>query len=86
MARDFMDIAAEQGWTPESQVMVLLRYIGNQDSPEAFLDFLEMQVAGETGFDSKAEAGEACHNCGCSNWTTDPETQERHCRGCGQAQ
>ena len=37
----FEKIASEQGWTPETQVQVLLEYVGNQQSDEAFEDFLK---------------------------------------------
>lgn len=37
----FEDIAAAEGWTPTTQVNVLLDYIENQHSPEAFRDYLE---------------------------------------------
>lgn len=34
------DVAEEQGWSEATQVAVLLEYIENQSSPEAFEDFL----------------------------------------------
>lgn len=43
--KTFEDIAEEEGWTLATQVIVLLRYIENQDSNEAFMDFLEEQRA-----------------------------------------
>jgi len=36
----FERIAEEQGWNPDTQVAVLLEYLENQGSPEAFEDFL----------------------------------------------
>ncbi len=39
--------AEEQGWTPETQVYVLLEYIANQQSPEAFSDFIGQQCEEE---------------------------------------
>lgn len=41
----FETLAAEEGWTPATQVLVLLGYIENQRSPEAFRDYLEGQRA-----------------------------------------
>lgn len=41
----FETLAAEEGWTPASQTLVLLGYIENQRSPEAFRDYLEGQRA-----------------------------------------
>jgi hypothetical protein len=41
----FETFAAEEGWTPATQVFVLLGYIENQQSPEAFRDYLESQRA-----------------------------------------
>lgn len=43
----FEEIADQQGWTEATQVDVLLRYIENQGSFEAFQDFLSEQVATE---------------------------------------
>lgn len=40
---NFQDAVEKYGWTPEQQVFVLLEYIDNQNSPEAFEDFLEDQ-------------------------------------------
>lgn len=40
---DFEAIAARKGWSVETQVTVLLDYIENQQSDDAFLDFLEEQ-------------------------------------------
>jgi|GEM_PF-1814505 hypothetical protein len=37
----FEDIAATEGWTPTTQVDVLLGYVENQQSPDVFLDYLE---------------------------------------------
>lgn len=47
----FEEIAEQQGWTDATQVEVLLRYIENQASPEAFQDFLNEQVAAELSLD-----------------------------------
>ena len=41
----FENTAAEQGWSAETQVGVLLEYVKNQQSPEAFADFLAEQQA-----------------------------------------
>ncbi len=41
----FSRIADEEGWSETTQITVLLRYIENQHSPEAFSDFLEGQRA-----------------------------------------
>lgn len=43
-----------QGWSLQSQVLVLLRYIDNQNSPEAFGDFLQDQADEENGADEFA--------------------------------
>lgn len=41
----FIDTADEEGWSDATQIDVLLRYIENQQSPEAFQDFLaELQT------------------------------------------
>lgn len=40
----FRDISAAQDWVPETEVAVLLEYIENQQSYEAFLDYLQVQV------------------------------------------
>ena len=47
MNEKFKDIASQQGWTPETQVEVLLQCIENQQSDEAFQDFLSQQVVEE---------------------------------------
>lgn len=39
----FEEVAERQGWTGVTQVEVLLKYIENQKSPEAFEDFLILQ-------------------------------------------
>ena len=39
----FDRFAHEQGWDMDSQVTILLRYIDNQQSDEAFKDFLREQ-------------------------------------------
>lgn len=41
---NFKDIAEAQGWALSTQVHVLLEYIENQQSDEAFLDFLDEKV------------------------------------------
>ncbi len=43
----FEEITEQQGWNESSQVAVLLRYIENQDSYEAFRDFLLEQACAE---------------------------------------
>jgi hypothetical protein len=45
--KNFSDYAAQQGWTPATQVVVLLRYIESQDSYDAFFDFLDEQCEEE---------------------------------------
>lgn len=40
-------IAAQQGWTETTQISVLLEYIENQQSEEAFSDFLLEKQAQE---------------------------------------
>ena len=37
----FCAVADAEGWTPEMQIDALLRYVGNQESPETFRDFLD---------------------------------------------
>ena len=39
----FLDIAEKNDWDEAEQVDILLEYIENQKSPEAFYDFLRMQ-------------------------------------------
>jgi hypothetical protein len=41
----FDAIALEEGWDDATQIAVLLRYIGNQGSDDAFADFLNEQRA-----------------------------------------
>jgi len=48
--------AQKQGWTPATQVSVLLNYIGNQNSVGAFADFLSEQAAEENAYGAP-EAG-----------------------------
>lgn len=43
MSQFFDDIAQARGWSPQTQVDILLEYIENQQSDEAFLDFIEEQ-------------------------------------------
>lgn len=43
---DFKKIANEQDWTPRTQVDLLLEYIENQQSDEAFRDFI-LEIADE---------------------------------------
>lgn len=43
----FANASDEAGWNPESQVQILLEYIGNQNSDSAFEDFLREKVASE---------------------------------------
>ena len=46
---EFDAVSAEQGWTARTEVDVLMRYIENQNSPEAFRDFLAEQRETENG-------------------------------------
>lgn len=48
----FETTAASQGWTPVTQVSVLLNYIANQNSPAAFADFLAEQADEENSYNS----------------------------------
>lgn len=41
--KEFLEIAEQQGWTPETQVGVLLEYISNQNSLPAFTDFIKQK-------------------------------------------
>jgi hypothetical protein len=50
----FGRIAFEEGWTEEMQIAILLLYINQQDSQEAFSDFLDSQRA-DPGDDLDAE-------------------------------
>ncbi len=43
----FASASDEAGWNPETQVQILLEYIGNQNSDSAFEDFLKEKVASE---------------------------------------
>lgn len=56
-ARDiFIDTAAEEGWSDATQIDVLLRYIENQQSFEAFEDFLaELRADALTEMDERNE-------------------------------
>jgi hypothetical protein len=54
----FEAVATRQGWTPETQVIVLLRYIENQDSQDVFLDFLQGQIEEEEMGSEMADDGE----------------------------
>lgn len=38
---EFLAFATKQGWEPAEQVTILLNYIDNQKSPEAFRDYLD---------------------------------------------
>jgi hypothetical protein len=49
--RTLEQIVAQQGWTLEMQVMVLLRYIENQNNNGAFVDFLKQQAGEENAGD-----------------------------------
>jgi hypothetical protein len=51
MERIFERFVESQGWNESSQVAILLRYIENQASPEAFEDFLQQQADEENGVD-----------------------------------
>ena len=42
---NFADIALEKGWSPGTQLQMLLRYIENQQSDDVFVDFLREQPA-----------------------------------------
>lgn len=41
---DFKDVAEQEGWTLATQVQVLLEYIENQQSEEAFNDFISEKI------------------------------------------
>ena len=60
----FSRLAHRQGWSEASQIDVLLRYIENQGSPDAFQDFLEGQAAEEN---ASGDAADEIH----PGWTTD---------------
>lgn len=47
MHETFNKIAEQQGWSPDSQVAILLEYIENQQSNDAFEDFLNQKAAAE---------------------------------------
>ena len=49
-ADDFRVLADEQGWFGSTQAAVLLEYIDNQKSPEAFGDFLREHIAYDEGY------------------------------------
>lgn len=45
MEKTYLETFSEhQGWSPQSQVMILLRYIENLEEPERFYDFLQKQA------------------------------------------
>ncbi len=57
----FEKIAEEQGWNDATKICILLEYIDNQGSPEAFDDFISEKQDAEnysTDFDQPDEAQE----------------------------
>lgn len=46
----FYDYAERAGWTPSTQVCVLLRYIENQSDEAGFKDFLARQLEEEEAY------------------------------------
>ena len=46
---DFHAIASDKGWSKDERIDVLLQYIENQRSEQAFAEFLEEQVGLEPG-------------------------------------
>ena len=49
MAEEILDKASDKcGWSNAQKVEVLLEYIENQQSPDAFQDFIDRKVAEET--------------------------------------
>ena len=71
---DFGSIAATQAWVPETQVIVLLRYIANQDSDDAFLDFLHQQQ------DEENAVGTTPAPIADEDWTDDRDSDGKPCR------
>lgn len=55
LAAEFDSVASQQAWTPATQVIVLLHYIEQQESPDAFTDFLLRQVEEEEALCPRVE-------------------------------
>lgn len=55
----FEKIAEEQGWNDATKVCILLEYIDNQGSPEAFDDFISEKQADENVFEDFDQPDEA---------------------------
>lgn len=55
MPLTFHDIAEREGWADFDAVEILLEYIDNQQSPDAFVDFL-LEKATEIQIEREAQA------------------------------
>ena len=55
---EFRRVSAAEGWDESTEVSVLLEYIQNQDSPEAFADFLSEKRDTEDEPSQEEEDGE----------------------------
>lgn len=73
MSKTFKEIAHAKRWTQEQQIEILLEYIGNQSSDDAFQDFLlEQQPTPESeleyyvmGLYSTSDGGTWCDTVTC---------------------
>lgn len=54
----FHDYAERGGWTTDTQVCVLLRYIENQGDEAGFKDFLARQLEEEESYGAEPSDGE----------------------------
>jgi hypothetical protein len=63
---NFKDIAEQEGWTLATQVEVLLEYVENQQSEEAFSDFISEKV-GEVDGEEHLGLSEALENLAYGN-------------------
>jgi hypothetical protein len=62
----FENIAEQEGWTPTTQVEVLLEYIENQQSEEAFNDFVSEKI-GEVEGEENLGLSKAIENLAYGN-------------------
>lgn len=65
--RTFEEIVEAQGWNTESINCLLLQYIENQQSDDAFLDFMEEAAANENS-EEEIEAPDGLTDDAASLW------------------
>jgi rubrerythrin len=88
--KTFEEFAAAEGWSLEEQVAILSEYIANQESDEAFIDFLQEQrkakwhgPVDDDGNPIKFRNHYRCGRCD-TTWTDDYSCQvEDDCPVCG---